>query len=75
LRDEFGSKMDSFWFIICLLIVLVLAFILIRDTENKIIFEVLGLIEEIFKSICELLKQKEFEIGFKDYFHLKTTNK
>jgi len=62
-------------FIIYLIIVLVLAFILLRDTENKIIFEVLGIIEETFKSICELLKQKEFEIGLKDCFHLKSTNK
>jgi len=64
-------EMDCYQFTIHFIIVLVLAFILIRDKENSIIFEILGIIEEAFKHICELLKERQLDIELKDTFHLK----
>ena len=55
---------------IYLIIVFLSAVILIRDKENKIIFEILAIIKETFKYICELLKQKKLEVTVKES-HLK----
>ena len=59
-------KMDSFTFVICLVIVLaiflVIGIIVIRDKENKIIFKMLG-----------IFKQKRLEIEASKEFHLKVS--
>ena len=63
--------MDSFSFTICLISLLVLVFILIRDSDDKIILEILGIVKETLKYIYELLEKKTLEIAFTDESNLK----